>query len=504
MFRSSDNKEHRAPQSRRLWNAHLLIAVTALILFCAGGSASSQSAGSYDDLYNSGIHSLYTLNRAEEARSFFEEASRTDDSRWQAHFMIGFIDRAYLKTPGRAIPYLQRAEQLSADTDHLPSLELAVAFSELEDASSAIRWNLKAQRLMREGGKGIDPWIGELLAYNYFQLGDTNRALAASSTGWVHEYLQPRTVRLEWNIRLGRALRDWRLDAETKIRLTLPLDRPYQKITAFRISPIQGRQMNEMGNRLIEIERPQSGWPETMRLELTVQQNMKSMSPSSLAIAAPGTDLFAYASDNQGGYNALDNPEFTQMIRSVTSQGSNPGEKVKLAMNHLRSNFRYDSRIAEGNIYDMFQSGQGDCGYYSAIAVGFIRALGVPVRFVYGLNTGFDPPTPHAIIEIYDAKSGRWFPHDPQSKLLYGIINPTYIPFTAFDPSSNAFFRSSQDGVLIVDTTQFFWGGSGNDTLAVNISVPESTLSHRSTPTPPAGFVLPGPAKAPARKGKGL
>lgn len=59
---------------------------------------------------------------------------------------------------------------------------------------------------MRKGNKSIEPWIGELLAYNYFQLGDTGRALAAASTGWVHEYLQPRTVRLEWNIGLGRAL----------------------------------------------------------------------------------------------------------------------------------------------------------------------------------------------------------------------------------------------------------------------------------------------------------
>ena len=210
MFRSSDDKEHRAPQSRRLWNSLLLIAVTALILFCAGGSTSSQSAGSYDLLYNSGIHSLYTPDRAGEARSFLEEASRANDSRWQAHFMIGFIDRAYLKNPGRAIPYLQRSEQLRADTDHLPSPELAIALSELEEASSAIRWNPKAQRPMREGGQGIDPRIGELLAYNYFQLGDTDRTLAATSTGWIYEYLQPRTVRLEWNIRLDRALRGCR------------------------------------------------------------------------------------------------------------------------------------------------------------------------------------------------------------------------------------------------------------------------------------------------------
>lgn len=105
MFTSSDNSSDNEEPIRRLRNTHLFIAVTVLVLLCTGGSASSQSPASYEDLYSSGIHSLYTLNRAEEARKFFEEASITDETRWQAHFMIGFINRAYLKAPGRAIPY---------------------------------------------------------------------------------------------------------------------------------------------------------------------------------------------------------------------------------------------------------------------------------------------------------------------------------------------------------------------------------------------------------------
>ena len=97
------------------------------------------------------------------------------------------------------------------------------------------------------------------------------------------------------------------------------------------------------------------------------------------------------------------------------------------------------------------------------------------------------------------------FAYGERLKQCVGQTNAQAIIFDVRDGlSKDVVKKIREDGVLIVDTTQFFWGGSGNDTLAVNISVPESTLSHRSTPTPPEGFVLPGPAKAPARKGKGL
>jgi len=471
-------------------------------------SADYPQNAAYQEAYSKGIHELYEANHPEGALEFFQEAVQRDASQWAGHFMIGYVLRQYLKRPEEALPYFQKSLTLNTQEDPQPYAQMAVCMMDLGRIDESMEWNRKAQAAYKAQNKPIDDWLIENYAWAYFKKGDSTTAFRiAPMASWLKKWLAPKKIDVRWDIKFAEALAKWNMLDKTRVRITLPLDRPYQTMDSFRFgaSYKQGqRQVTTSrvtaaagGNRFLEIRRrPSDEWPETIRLTITISQNMNSLvptRPAGLQEAAPGSPEYPYATEDRGGWYGINNPEFQEIVRNAASGGRTTGEKAELALGFLRRHFKYDTRIAFDNVFEMYKSGQGDCGYFTEITISFLRIMKVPVRFVYGLNAGFNPPLPHAIVEIYDASNRRWFPHDPQTAELYGIIDPTYIPFSSFSARSYA-IETGSDGVPEIDTMQFFWTGSGNDSLAVQIQNQGlASVSERSTDAagPPAFLHLP-------------
>ncbi|TGL60252.1 transglutaminase domain-containing protein [Leptospira ognonensis] len=238
------------------------------------------------------------------------------------------------------------------------------------------------------------------------------------------------------------------------------------------------------GNQFFEIEKSQSEeWPETIQLKFKVEQNLKSMTsrPAKLKAARAGDENYAWASENRDGLFALEDPEFIAKVNQITANGRTLGEKADLALSYLRSHYTYGERVSGDSVKEWLDQGTGDCGYFTYIAIGMLRALKIPVRGLYGIGPWADPAPalPHSILEIYDASKNQWFPHDPQSEQLFGVINTSYIPFTAGNPKQDAAVLS-EDGVWEIDSVWFFWNGSGSDTISFGVQNTGNRIASRS------------------------
>ncbi len=424
-----------------------------------------------EDPYGEGIKELYTNKNPKRAIELFQEARRKDPKAWATVFMIGYAYRSGLQDNKSALPYLRESLKMENGGDPQPPTELAYCLTDLGMFEEAIPMFERAKAAHAKKSGSAPAWLLEGQAYSFFKKGDVASAFATAPSGSaMKEWLSPKTITIRWRIKLRDGLTKVGAGGDSTVRITIPLDRPYQTIESLQTDLAQNgvsvKRVSGVGNRFIEITRTGGEWPETMTFNLRVKQNVTSLAPSTVqAVTKQNDPNYEYANDNGNGYYGLDNDEFQSELRGAVKKGRSTAERTRLVLDYLRAHFKYDERIAGGNVVEMWKSGQGDCGYYSEIAIGMVRSQRVPVRFVYGLNAGFNPPLPHAILEIYDGK--RWFPADPQSADMYGVILPTYIPMTAY--SSSGGFRRGSDNIAHIDIMQFFWTGSGSETLDVKI-----------------------------------
>ncbi len=442
-----------------------------LILFCFPILTIFAESGA--EKYNQGIDLLYNKNRPQDALSYFKDAYRLEPNQWSRPFMIGFTLKNYLQNPKEALPYLETSWQLNAERDELPYKETIQCLESLGKIDLAIQKNSLAQKELKSAGKTPSQWFSENLAWLYYSKGDTNQALQIAPNGsWVKSQLAPRTIDIVWNIQLTKLLEAWRIQNNDTVRITLPVDRPYQKTVSFRSdSPgIQTKRKASRGNQFLELKKdPGTEWPQQIRLELKIDQNLRRVGsrPAKLKPSSPNDPYYAWATENRDGLFSLEDPEFLAKVEEITASGNTLGEKVELALSYLRKNYKYGTRVEGSSVKEWLEQGTGDCGYFTYIAIGMLRALKIPVRGLYGIGTWSDPPPalPHSILEIYDASTDQWIPHDPQSDQLFGVINPSYIPFTAGNPKQDSAFLAS-DGIWEIDTVWFFWNGSGKDTIS--------------------------------------
>lgn len=458
--------------------------------------------------YNLGIDLLYKQNKPEEALVQFKRALR-EDGQWSRPFMAGYTLKVYLKRPAEALDYLARAASLVQGEDEIAYREYVQCLEILGKTDEAIKQNQSAQRILREKGKTPTPWFAENLAWLYYQKGDfANAARLAPPGSWVSQQVQDRSIEIDWKIRLTQLLEAWRLQDQKTIRLTLPVDRPYQKLVSAKVTGIgpqriRTRRVSSRGNQFVELTRTGDTWPEQVRLQLSVEQNMRPIAshPAGLRRASSSDAEYAWASENADGLFALDNPQFISRMNTIARDGRTPGEKADILLRYLRANFKYGEKAEGGNVNDWLEFGSGDCGYFTFIAIAMLRSQGIPVRGLYGIGPWNDPAPalPHSILEIYDASTGQWFPHDPQSENLFGVINPSYVPFTAGSPKNEAAVLT--DGIWEIDTVWFFWTGSGKDTIAYNVKLKTQTAS-RAMPEAPASYKEPGRGGPPPVRGR--
>ncbi|MDZ4724558.1 MAG: transglutaminase domain-containing protein [Leptospira sp.] len=442
----------------------------------------SQSSGI--EAYNQGIDLLYNKNQPNEALTKFKMANELEPEQWSRPFMIGYTLKNYLQNPKEALSYLQKASELNNDLDEMPFKETIICLENLRKLDDAITYNLKFQNTIRGGNKNPSPWFQENLAWLYYTKGDTNKAIQYAPEGsWVQQQLAPKEIRIDWNIRLTKLLSSWRIQDGNTIRITLPLDRPYQKLISYKLtepnSNLNTSEISKRGNRFLQLEKPNNeDWPEQIQLSLVIEQNAKSLTnrPAKLKASKLGDPNFDWASENREGLFSLDDPEFISQVNQITRSGRSLGEKADLALNYLRANYKYGTRVEGNSVKSWLDQGTGDCGYFTYIAIGMLRALKIPVRGVYGIGPWTDPSPalPHSILEIYDASKNQWFPHDPQSDQLFGVINPSYVAFTAGNPKQDAAVLA-EDGVWELDSVWFFWNGSGADTINFQVQTKNQT-----------------------------
>lgn len=480
----------------------ILIILSMVSLAPERGAAQRSGA----QIYNEGIQLLYQQNQPEQAVELFEQANRLEPNDWTRPFMVGYTRFRYLNQPDQALPFFDLAVQRNSALEEIAFRERIQCLERLDRFEQALAANREAQAAYRRNGRDPGPWFQENAAYLHWQLGDPDAARQLAPPGsWVAEQVAPKSIRIDWNLNFARLLREWRLDTQRSIRITLPIDRPYQKLISVRISaprgsPIRQQRRSSRGNNFLQLTRS-GAWPETLRLQLVVRQEARTMAPRRPHDFRPvdaNDPNFAWASENKDGLFSLEDPRFTERMRRITANAQTTGEQVEQSLDWLRANFRYGDKPSGGVIEDWIQHGSGDCGYYTYIAIAMLRHFRVPVRGLYGIGPWNDPTPalPHSIVEIYDAGSGQWIPHDPQVRNSMGVINPAYVAFTAANPKQDA-GAPAADGVWEIDSVWFFWTGSGRETLSFTVQTEGSQIATRSvapTPLAPPG----APANRPA------
>lgn len=454
-----------------------------------------------DDSYNQGIDLLYKQNRPEDALVQFKRANQAEPGNWSRPFMVGYTLKAYLKKPEEALPFLQKAVTLANGDDEVVYRETVQCLEMLQRYKEALAMNLQGQRALQSKGKTPSAWFAENVAWLYYVQGDIANAQRTALPGsWVASQIADRSIQIDWRLQFTKLLESWRLLDQKTVRLTLPIDRPYQKLTAVKVTAvgrekIRTRRVTSRGNQFVEITRTGAAWPAEIRLQLSVEQNIRPIAqhPAGLRRAAPGDEQYPWASENADGLFALDNAEFQEKLNRIAEAGRTPGEKADILLRHLRANFKYGEKPEGGNVSDWMEFGSGDCGYFTFIAIAMLRSQGIPVRGLYGVGPWTDPPPalPHSILEIYDASTGQWFPHDPQSEFLFGIINPSYVPFTAGNPKNQAGVQGA-DNIWEIDTVWFFWSGSGKETISYNVKLKDQGVASRAMQGPPETYRRPG------------
>jgi len=403
------------------------------------------------------------------AITLYMEAEQKSPVDWKIPFFIGQLYKHKLKDCASAVGPYERAMEKSSYSEWLPVIEAGYCFAKLKRDDRALT---TVEKYLAAGGAITTQNSRDFLAGMYSRNGLPEKALPFASKGsalWSRA--STKTIRLDWRIPLDLALTKIRLASRDRIRITLPPDRPYQKLLAWSIIETpetinSGFSVNNNtiaidDNRYVELCRGPNNWPKEILLHLEIEQKMSSMfkdgKPNIVAIKDLSSPLYEAAHLNPRNEYSLESPEFLSIASTASGTNDLLAVKTKALLNYLRANFKYDKRRvprSEGALA-VLRSGQGDCGFYSFMAMALLRTQGIPVRFVYGLNL-LRKGTTHAIIEIYDSATNQWFPHDPIIASYYGVINPMYVVFSS---DTDRHRKKIIDDIVHIDTPRFWWDG---------------------------------------------
>lgn len=148
--------------------------------------------------------------------------------------------------------FLEKAARLARGEDEVAYREYVQCLEILKQYDEAIAQNLAGQKALQNNGKTPSAWFTENLAWAYYLKGDiANAARYAPPGTWVASQIADRNIEIDWKLRLTQLLESWRLSDQKTIRLTLPIDRPYQKLTSARVT--------SMGREKIRTRKFQAG-----------------------------------------------------------------------------------------------------------------------------------------------------------------------------------------------------------------------------------------------------
>ena len=409
---------------------------------------------------------------------------------WKIPFSIGQLYKHKLKDCESALAPYERAMEKSAYSEWLPVIEAGYCYLKLKRDYRALT---ALEKYLTGGGAITTPLSRAFVAQVYSRNGSPEKALPFAISGSaLWNRASTKTIKLDWRIPLNSALNGMRLASRDRIRITLPPDRPYQKLLSWSIT--ETSEINLRGfsirkstveindNRYAELRRGSDGWPEEVLLHIEVEQKMFSMfrdgKPNIPTITDPLSPLYEPAHLNPRNEYSLETPEFIAIATKAAGTNSSTAERTKALLNYLRANFKYAERLVSpsAGALAVLRSGQGDCGFYSFMAMALLRTQEIPVRRAYGMNL-LRKGTTHAIIEIFDEATGQWFPHDPIIASYYGFINPMYVVFSS-DPDKHG--KKTIDGIAHISTPLFWWVNRSERHLEFSILVDGKEI-HSST-----------------------
>jgi transglutaminase-like putative cysteine protease len=463
-----------------------------LLLFFITSTITSQD---FWNQYKIGFDELYTKKNVSRAEQIFNDLINNYPDQWLPYFQLGIIQKNFYKNPSNALPHFIKAYNLSNSSDYNAPLYLGLTYFDLKEYNMAEQYIKYSLKIAQNQQQKTENWIYDYLCWLAILKGDLQTAKQYAYSDWYKQFLADKMIIINWYIDFLNPIRQWNLEQEPLLRITLPLDRNYQELIFYEITtngnPINGVVKNIEGNRVFEIQKPYDGWFNHINIQFKVKQKMISLKPDNLYSYQTEAQKI-WATDNRNGFYSLSDQRFLNLMESITQSGRTLQDKVILSMKYLQTHFRYGNRKPANTIYEMLLNQEGDCGYFTEIAIGMIRYLKIPVRFIYGIHTLNNPVLPHAITEIYDGTNRRWFPNDPQNLAFYGLIVPGYIPFTVLNQDGYAIFRN-QDGYVTIDISQFFWYGS-QKTLNIKVDYSsDSPIVHRSILQKPDFIQIPQP-----------
>jgi len=103
-------------------------------------------------------------------------------------------------------------------------------------------------------------------------------------------------------------------------------------------------------------------------------------------------------------------------------EGLSGGALVQFMSNWINANFAYDNGASHAGTTatDSFASMSGVCRDYAHVLIAFVRAVGIPARFVSAYAPDVTPQDFHAVVEVYLA--GGWHLVDPTGMAHPGDI----------------------------------------------------------------------------------
>lgn len=417
------------------------------------------------------------------------EDEKANPDRWEIPFAIAQKYKHTLKDCASALPHYERAMQKSAWKELRPIVEAGYCHSDTERNQRIITW---FERYLATGGQVTGEKSLDLLARAYYRSGWPEKALRFAAPGSsIWKQAATKIIELDVSIQLAQNLRGIHAEKDNRIRITLPLERPYQRLLEFKVitkderSPILAKDAGTIGeNHYAELTRNGADWPDEVTLSVRVEQKIESQfqegGPRLDPVTDPANPLFAAAHLNPQNEYSLETPEFRDMILRASDSQPDTSAKVRASLGFLRANFRYAERKVSrsAGALAVLRSGQGDCGFFSMLGMAILRVHQVPVRRVFGLNLRLAGTT-HVIIEIYDARTGRWFPHDPIIPAYYGFINPMYVPFTT---DEHIHGNKRVDGILHMSTPGLRWNGVQNERYTFVVRIGDQIVHSSSSP----------------------
>ena len=271
--------------------------------------------------------------------------------------------------------------------------------------------------------------------YYYKQKNNIKKALyyakLAGRHTRIYKRLSPRILTLTLNLRF-RKMMERHLAHRYQpgiIRITLPIDRPYQKILSVTSKPAYRRIFKVKDRNYIEFDFT-GGYPERLIIAIRVKYKVVNAMPKRIvAVTDPNAEQYYYTKNATRQYD-INNPILIRFIKKLTAKKRTLKEKVIAVWRWLPRNLHFKGSL----IRQMRRSGRyrklppirkisdvyryrycRDCGDISDLFIGLMRILKIPARRL-GTMT-------HIQAEIYNAETGRWMYIEPQGLVPLGL-NP--------------------------------------------------------------------------------